>query len=112
MTARKKSALAERRREAKESREAQQREAQIKTLNISEDIDPTDLLKSAKLIIHSEVIRMAKAQAEGEPITPNDARKLMQMIGTIGSMLAIAEKTKPDLSGMTDEELGKLAEGV
>lgn len=109
MTQRKKTALAERRREAKERREAVDRERQVKGLKISDDIDPAELLKAAKLLIHTEVMRMAKEQTADNPLTPNDVKKLSQAVATIGQMLAISEKIKPDLSELSDADLAAIA---
>lgn len=111
MTARKATPLAEKRRQAREQRERDNRASQVGSLKVSEDIDPAELLKASKVIIHTEVKRMAELQARGEPITPNDAKKLMQMISTINQMLTISDRTKPDLTALSDEELARLAEG-
>lgn len=109
MTKRRPTKLAELRRANKEARQAAERANEIARAQVTMDIDPSELLKSAKVIIHTEVKRMAEAQARQEPITPNDAKKLSTMIATISQMLTIKEKTKPDLSGMSDEELEALA---
>lgn len=109
MTARKTSTLAIRRREAKEKRERVKTATEISNLKVSKDIDPAELLKASKAIIAEEVKRMAKSQAEGEPITLNDSKKLNSLIATMSQLLGIAEKTKPDLTGLSDAELAALA---
>jgi hypothetical protein len=109
MTARKNTTLAQRRRESKEQRERVKTATEISNLKVSKDIDPAELLKAAKAIIHTEVQRMAKVQAEGEPLTLNDSKKLSALISTMGALIGISEKTKPDLTGLSDEELARLA---